>query len=176
MYLYFPAINSIADHKGNLCDIDNFINRDKFIQEDAINQQVGHIFGKRNSFNGWSYSSLTPLLRNITYFYPARNVIKLNLIAKVKCENFAYKNIYDIHKMNRTYYFYNMPNKLSDHFLTYTRGNHGGLQEYDISFIDDDNKYSRFLLITADTLLNFIHSRRYNNFKVKIIDICLEKL
>ncbi len=78
--------------------------------------------------------------------------------------------------MNRTYYFYNMLNKLSDHFLTYTRGNYGGCLEYDISFLDDDNKYSRFLLITADTLLNFIHSRRYNNFKVRIIDNNLEKL
>ena len=36
---------------------------------------------------------------------------------------------------------------------------------------NQEKKYYRFLVINADTLFNFIHSRKYNNFKVRIIDI-----
>ncbi len=155
MYLYLPSQNLLISNEGSH-SLDNF-----------------EQFDIRKKFDIWkelNWNSAKPanwrgLYCNI--LYSSTDMYMTHFDKKMKPYLYFEKTKAAYFIIDYNYYFYMTKiglkvNKTQP--LNYTYYN------------NQEKKYYRFLVINADTLLNFIHSRKYNNFKVRIIDIDLEKL
>ena len=161
MYLYLPSQNLLISNEGSH-SLDNF---NKF--------GIFDIFDIPKKFDIWKelnwYSAKPANWRGLYC-----NILGSSTDSYMTYFDKKIKPYLSVEKTKATffitdynYYFYmtNVGLKLNKkQLINYTYYN------------NQEKKYYRFLVINADTLFNFIHSRKYTNFKVRIIDIDLEKL
>lgn len=160
MYLYLPSQNLLISNEGSH-SLDNF---DLNISNQLDIQKKFDIWKELNWYSAkpvnWR-GLYCNILRSRT------NMYMTNFDKKMKPYLYFEKTKAAYFIVDHNYYFYMTSLGLQvnkKQLLNYTYYN------------NQEKKYYSFLVINADMLSNFIHSRKYTNFKVRIIDINLEAI
>jgi len=158
MYLYLPSQNLLISNEGSY-SLDNF--------------DVNNFKNFKNKYNIWKelnwYSAKPSNWRGLycNILRSSTNMYMTHFDQKMKPYLYFEKTKAAYFVVNRDYYFYMTSLGLQvnkKQLLNYTYYN------------NQEKKYYRFLFLDESFIDFFIKKRKYTNFKVRIIDIGLEKL